>query len=1019
MSQKQYTKEIFVKDYFEIHNFYSNIYGKDRTIILIQVGSFHEAYCTDKKGLDLVDLAQKLDVVCTKKNGGKDLSDSNPRMMGFPIHVTHSFIDKLINMNYTIVLIDQTTEPPNPKREITGIYSPATYIEKNNTKNNNLVSLVIDKVKNKVKDQICIGIASYDLATGNGYFLETYSTNNDELFALDETLRFLSSVPPREILLVNKLKESIANLSPEEIQNYLQLENIYEIKLENQEKIKYQERILSQVFPQDSQISVFETLDLVPYNYARLALVNLLEYCLLHQNNLLNNIKKPNNFSNDTFLYLGNRALEQLDIFSRNAGEKGLSNIIDFTKTNLGKRFLHNALSKPLINAEEIEKRYQSIEKLLDNENYNSILTFLEDVYDIERLHRRINIGNLHPYELNQMYLSFYQINSLLAFLKENKLQVLHDNEFKRLSKNINIFLTYINDRFNTKELDGTNFSNYFEDSKTFYNKGIYPNIDNLVDKIATGTNFIDLLKNKLEELINDEKSLFSKSDNSLITSKFNERDGHYMMITNRRCKILKEKLQHNTTLTIGSYKLKVSELEFSELPKSSNTKINCNKIKEISNEMIINKQLLANLNKNTFKEELNKLTEKFNDLFNWASYEIGFLDFINSGAICAIKNKYSKPIIEVKEKSFLKAIELRHPIIEVINKEFSYVPHNISLGDEIDGILLYGINSSGKSTLMKSIGLNVILAQIGYYVSATNFILSPYYSLFTRIVGNDNMYKGLSSFMVEMMELTSILKRNNKNTLVIGDEICRGTEEKSANIIVAYMLETLSKSESSFITATHLHKVASMDCIQKLDRVKPKHLKITYDSENDQLIYDRHLSDGQGETFYGLQVAKFLMKDAIFNNRTTEILKEYDEVNIKKSNYNDDYMIECHICSAKKNLESHHIIPQKDFDENETHKTNKHIKKNHYSNLVTLCENCHDKIDTDEIVINGWLETSNGKKLDYVIKDKKKKNKHSDELIKYIKELKEIKDPKMARIKIKEKFNKKVSTQTIQKYWN
>ena len=99
--------------------------------------------------------------------------------------------------------------------------------------------------------------------------------------------------------------------------------------------------------------------------------------------------------------------------------------------------------------------------------------------------------------------------------------------------------------------------------------------------------------------------------------------------------------------------------------------------------------------------------------------------------------------------------------------------------------------------------------------------------------------------------------------------------------------------------------------------------------------------------------------------------------------------------------------------------KTNKHIKKNHYSNLVTLCASCHDKIDTDEVVINGWLETSNGRKLDYEINNKTIKNKHPDELIKYITELKELKDPKMARIKIKERFNKKVSTITIEKYWN
>jgi DNA mismatch repair protein MutS len=227
-------------------------------------------------------------------------------------------------------------------------------------------------------------------------------------------------------------------------------------------------------------------------------------------------------------------------------------------------------------------------------------------------------------------------------------------------------------------------------------------------------------------------------------------------------------------------------------------------------------------------------------------------------------------------------------------------------------------------------------------------------------------------------------------------------------------MLETLSKSNTSFITATHLHKVANMECVKKLNRVKAKHLKITYDSENEQLIYDRELSPGQGESFYGLTVAKFLMKDILFTKRTGEILNEYEELdNPKKSNYNDDFMIECHICQSHKKLESHHIIPQKDFLKN-----NIQIQKDNYSNIVTLCETCHDKIDTNEIVINGWLNTTNGRKLDYILQDKIKKIKHSDELIEYIKELKKLKDPKMAIIKIKEKFDKKVSNQTIQKYW-
>jgi DNA mismatch repair ATPase MutS len=259
-----YDKEIFVKDYFKIHKCYASIYGLDKTIILMQVGSFHEAYCNDDNGLDLVTLAQKLDVVCTKKNGNKELSDSNPRMMGFPVHVTHNFIEKLINLNYTVVLIDQTTEPPEPKREITGIYSPATYLEKNNSKNCNLVSIVIDKTKTKVNDQLCIGLCSYDLSTGNGFTFETYSTTSDELLALDETLRFLDTVKPREILLINKIKEPIANMKPNEIVQYLQLDEkiLYNFKIENQEKIKYQQRLLETIFPFTNNLSVFENLNL-------------------------------------------------------------------------------------------------------------------------------------------------------------------------------------------------------------------------------------------------------------------------------------------------------------------------------------------------------------------------------------------------------------------------------------------------------------------------------------------------------------------------------------------------------------------------------------------------------------------------------------------------------------------------------------------------------------------------------------------------------------------------------------
>jgi DNA mismatch repair protein MutS len=425
---------------------------------------------------------------------------------------------------------------------------------------------------------------------------------------------------------------------------------------------------------------------------------------------------------------------------------------------------------------------------------------------------------------------------------------------------------------------------------------------------------------------------------------------------------------------------------------------------------------------KEFFKKDMEQLLSKFGETLHYWSRKMAYIDFINSGAICAITNHYTKPTINVKKSSYFKAKELRHPIIEKISTDTTYVPHNMELGYETEqnGILLYGINSSGKSTLMKSIGLNVVLAQIGYYVAASDFTYSPYHSLFTRICGNDNMFKGLSSFMVEMMELMAILKRNDSNTLVLGDELAKGTEFRSGIVIVSYMLEKLSESNSSFITATHLHDINKLASIQKLDNLKTKHLKITYDAVNDMLIYGRELLDGQGETFYGLQVAKFLMKDKHFNERTLELLNEYDGVKeVVTSKYNKEVIVEsCEVCKSTNKLETHHIVWQKDFEEK---KASLHLQKNDKSNLVVLCMECHDKVDRGEIEVEGWVETSKGRVFKYQMVEKvEKKSKYSDDMIQFIVSIKKQvnSDPKMARIKIKEKYDKKVSTKTIASLW-
>lgn len=1052
----EYPKEILVKDYFEIHSYYSKIYGNGRTIILMQVGSFHEAYCTDTDGLDLVELAQKIDVCCTRKNGNIPLSKSNPRMMGFPVSVTNDFIDKLIDLNYTVVLIDQTTEPPNPKREVTGIFSPATRIDKKTSKQLFLLSIVLDKVKDKNSlNQLCIGMSAYDLSTGEGSVFETYSSASDTLSGLDDALRFMENYPPREIILENNLdpSEQLANMKPEEILGYLGInpDNTYSIKINQHKKIAWQKNLFESIYKIDHNVDIFEIMDLQFLNWARFSLAILLDYVQGHQPILIERLKIPILFTSKKHLYLGNRALEQLDVITKNPGETSLFNVLNHTKTALGKRFLSSQLAMPLINSDKLNQRWNTIELLINSNHQNKLISFLEDIYDMDKLIRKMELNLLHPYELNQIYISVYQINMLADYLNQNKLNKIFDiaDENIKLMKKL---YEHIDNTFYVEKINSLNFNKFFDSDESFYKPGIHKDCDKLQEQIDSIQNFMTYLIKELEKYI-DDKVYFTRSKGTcrlakqigqkksdtnsdedtknLITLKCNERDGHYLMITNRRCEILRKNLEKVSKIKIGTIELDIKDLEFNELPKSSNTKINCRKIKELSNDLINYKINLAKKLKEHFKSDLKKFDQNYGLILTLWSKKIAYIDFISSGAICAIQNHYSKPIIQIKESSFLKAKQLRHPIVETINTETTYIPHDIELGfgTEQNGILLYGINSSGKSTLMKSIGLNLIMAQIGYYTASTKFEFSPYSSLFTRISGMDNIFRGLSSFMVEMMELMAILKRNDSNTLMIGDEICRGTEEKSANIIVCYMLEKLANSNSSFITATHLHRIAQMESVKNISRVKAKHLKLTYDAKNDTLIYDRELSDGQGETFYGLQVAKYLMKDKMFNERTAEILKEYDSVSDNKfSKYNSQLVVkECEICKSKDKLETHHIVWQKDFNSDQINESKLHLQKNNLSNLVVLCQTCHDKVDADEIIINGWVETSAGRKFDYEIKPTPKgekppkKSKYSDDLINFVKSIKKkVKnDEHMASIKIKEKFDKKMSNNMILKIWD
>jgi DNA mismatch repair protein MutS len=970
----KYTKEIFVKDYFDIHNHYVKQFGKS-TLILMQVGSFHEAYNTDNDGPDLYYLGERINMTVTQKNKSKELSTSNPRMMGFPSYIVEDMVERIVNLGYTIIRIDQTSEPPNPKREVVGIFSPSTILNNNNNKY--LISIVFDALKLKTNNPIlCIGLTSYDMTSGIGCVYETVSTNFDTMIALDNATRFLEKYPPSETIyhFTSQLDSFIKNngsinrMSHDDILKYLRIDNdsmtCYNIPNINMViNVKYQNELIENIFKNN-----LDNINLHAYNYARISLVGLLEFTKNHQPILLKKLSEPIYFDNENTLFLGNKALDQLDVLQSEGSNKPktLFDIINNCSTPMGKRYLIDQLCNPLINIDELNNRYNTVELLLDDKLFEKISKEMHNIYDLPKIIRKMELNKVYPSEIVHLSCSIEQIINVFKISK--KINILNININKELIDKLKEIYEYINETFNITYIENLSFANYKEESQNYIINNKYPNLNSLMEDINVCTNFMDNLVSTLEKLIEEQNSKVIKKDSNSITLKNNDRDGHYMLLTKRRCKILQEKLSKMDNINIGSIVIKVKDLEFKDLPTGNNTKITCKEIMNYSNAVTNLKVSFATQIKEAFYNEVNIIVDKYKDILINTSDIIKNLDFLNSGAKCAYNLGYCKPIIEYNKDSYFSATELRHPIVEVINSDTAYHPHNISLGheDTNKGILLYGINSSGKSTLMKSIGLSIIMAQIGYYVPAKEFIYSPYKNLFTRIIGSDNIFRGMSSFMSEMIELMAILKRNNNNTLVIADEICHSTEEKSANIIVAYMLETLEKSNSSFITATHLHSVADLPSVKSIKGIKTMHISVSYDEVKDMLIYSRELKEGQGDKYYGVMVAKYMMRNDEFNIRTKELEYEYDNYHIKQSNYNKDvFMFECHICKSKNHLESHHINFQKDCDDVKV-KEKPHIKKNAKYNLVILCSKCHDKIDRNEIIVKGWIKTSSGVILDY-----------------------------------------------------
>jgi DNA mismatch repair protein MutS len=1015
-----------IKEYFEKAKFYSDEYGKN-TILLMQVGSFFEVYgmrnqtTRDITGSEISAFSSICDLNIADKKicvGKQDVI-----MAGFSTYMIEKYIKKLQNAGYTAVVYTQEEQAKNTKRSIETIYSPGTYFSDSTSQITNNIMCAWIHVSNKFKSrekEVNIGIANVDIYTGKTTIFQFNELYIDSPTTFDELERFVSIYNPSEVILIGNVSDkelndviSYANIHCKSIHKISTAEAVSKQtetvkRAFNCEKQTYQKTILEKFFS-------IEDYDVFSQNFyqneiATQAFCYVLDFIYQHNPNLVNKLDEPEFDNCSERLILANHSLKQLNIIDDGnyTGKfSSVEKLLNKCVTSMGIRQFSHLLVNPTTNVDYLNDEYNITEHILhfnkSIDSGSSIKNRLSTIKDLAKISRQIIMKKISPQTIYQfhnslnviknMYSELIKDTVLFEYFKKrldgkldgkgdvcSKLVDFCDEISKFLETNLNLSLCEDIDK--TQQFD-----------INFINPEVDAELDEKTNLLFLSTNKLEAIRKYFNEnIIKYEKKASKKGGSDYVKFHETEKSSVTLVATKRRCNILKEMFnkstyftseekQHGVELTYSCnektneflvFKLKLHENIFFSQQSSSNDCVYNPYISELSSTISSIKTQMKDLITSVYNKILGNMELFQNKISNIVDI-VTLIDVIFAKATIAKTYNYCKPEIVINsEKSFMNAKGLRHCLIEHLQQNELYVANNIELGNNVtDGILLYGTNAVGKTSLIRALGITTIMAQAGLFVPCSSFQFSPYRYIFTRILGNDNMFKNLSTFMVEMYELRTILRLADDRSLVLGDELCSGTESVSATSIFVAGIKHLQAKKSSFIFATHLHEIVSYDEIVNLETVAMKHMAVFYDREKEVLIYDRKIKDGSGDNMYGLEVCKSLNLPKEFIESANNIRMKYHPesasiLSLKTSHFNSKKIVGmCEMCKVELGKEVHHLQHQQIADENgfiETPSGTFH--KNHPANLLTMCEKCHDKIHKDSKTMHKKVKTSKGTKI-------------------------------------------------------
>tara|TARA_B100001175_G_scaffold153241_1_gene129861 strand:+ start:2621 stop:5629 length:3009 start_codon:yes stop_codon:yes gene_type:complete len=996
-----------IENYFEETKKYKKSHG-EKTIILIQVGSFFECYAiveTDGslKGSSIEEFSRICDMSIARKN--TCVGNKKVVMAGFGLTQLEKYVKRLLENGYTVPVITQNVQAKGAQRDIACIYSPGMYFndDSDNLSNNTIcIWLNISKPNNVIKESLLtVGLSIIDILTGKLINFEYTIPYVNNPIVYDNLEKYISVHNPSEaIIITNNLeREYIDNVI-----NYINLKSskIHKIVLEkdkektdelikigfNCEKQKFQESLIDKLY----NIGSFrERPEFYQYPIANQSLCFLLDFVEKHNPNLIKDISLPDFENHSEKLVLANHSLQQLNIINDNnySGKlSSISSMLNNCVTSIGKRKFNYELLHPTSNIHELNKSYDITEHLLETKFYNVIRDELNTIRDIERIERKLIMNKLEP---RDFYILYYNLSKIkILFQKISK-----SSDNLELYEYISSFITckiddicdelriFIDNKFNVERINNIvmdKLGNYNIEDLDFINKNYDKDLHKQLRESMDSKEVFHAICSYLSNVI---KKYEKKKDAEYVKIHETSKSDSFLLATKRRAVILQDCLKKEESIVNIKYlskftrreeiyKLDISKLEYLEHGSNkTNMVITSPEIKKMASGIQNDKEKLINKINIVYSNIIKEFIE-FNDKSKLSTISrfIGILDTAHNRAYNANKFNYTKPIIDDLNdgKSYFKAKQIRHLLIEQINQNELYVSNDIELGGDFNCSLIYGTNAVGKSSLIKSIGINIILAQSGNYVASTSFKYFPYNTLFTRILNTDNIFKGLSTFALEMSELRNILKYSDKNSIVLGDELCNSTESISGLSIFTASLERLHNNEVSSIFATHYHELLKYDEIKNLNKLKIYHMSVIFDKKSNKLIYDRKLKEGSGEMMYGIQVAESLDLDDEFIKRCYSIRNKYNEndntiMDSKGSSYNAKKIKEkiCEMCGENPSVDIHHL----QFQENANEKgfINNQFNKNHKANLISICEKCHLKIHKENKQMKK-VKTSNGYQL-------------------------------------------------------